>query len=349
MPTILNFDASTLRGGFDMETYLAEFFEPLTGDSIDFYGGTPDSVYGSTYYLNGSQVLGRYTDDTDTSGAQSASAVILEGTGIAYDYLHHGSSFGHGITGEVDALVFGEWAEGITSGEQGTGEDGRVADFDAGLVVEGFSLDVEPGGGTDAATNPVYALYKAVQEADADALFDIWSGYAVNVTGGSGGDNLVGFDFADELSGGRGDDTLTGGDGDDTLVGGHGDDIISGGLGTDFLSGGAGNDKLIGGAQRDLLRGGAGDDVLQGGEGADRLFGGAGADVFEIVANNTRDIIRDLDVAEDTIDVTALGLSTLGDFAAVETSNWIELSAGDAKIRMFGVELSDLSDDIFLF
>lgn len=349
MPLILNFDASTLSGGFDMQTYLGDFFENLTSDSMDFYSGAPDTVYGSTYYLNGSEVLGRYTDDTDTGGALSASAVILEGTGIAYDYLHHGASFGHGITGELDALVFGDWVEGVTNGEQGTGDAGRITDFETGLVVDGFALDIEPGAGNDVATNPVYAIYKAVQDADSEALFDIWSDHAVNVTGGVGDDNLVGFDFADELSGGRGNDTLTSGRGQDTLIGGHGDDVISGGFGKDFLSGGAGDDTLIGGAQRDLLRGGAGDDVLQGGAGADRLFGGAGADVFEIVASNTRDVIRDLDVSEDMVDVTALGLSTLGDFAAVETGNWTELSAGDATIRMFGVELADLSDDIFLF
>ncbi|MDU9002943.1 calcium-binding protein [Sedimentitalea todarodis] len=322
MPPILNFDASTLSGGFDMQTYLADFFETLTGDSMDFYGGSPDPVFGTTYYLNGSEVLGRYSDDTDASGALSASAVILEGSGLAYDYLHHGASLGHGITGELDALVSGVWVEGVTNGEQGTGDAGRITDFEAGLVVSGFDLDVEPGAGTDVAANPVYAIYKAVQDADADAIHDIWSGYAVNVTGGSG---------------------------DDTLIGGHSDDVISGGSGTDFLSGGAGNDTLMGGAQRDLLRGGAGDDVLQGGAGADRLFGGAGADVFEIVANNTRDIVTDLDVAEDMIDVTALGLTTLGDFTVVETGNWTELSAGDATIRLFGVELADLSDDIFLF
>lgn len=345
MPLTLNLDASTLRGGFDMQTYLGDFFENLTGDSMDFYGGSPDSVYGATYYLNGSEVLGRYTDDSDTSDALSDSAVILEGAGIAYDYLHHGASYGHGITGELDALVFGHWVDGVTSGEQGTGDAGRITDFEAGLVVDGFNLDVEPGAGADVATNPVYAIYKAVENADADALYDIWSDYAVNVTGSSGADNLVGFDLDDELSGGRGNDTLSSGAGDDTVIGGHGDDVISGGFGKDFLNGGAGSDILIGGAQRDLLRGGAGDDVLQSGTGADRLFGGAGSDVFEIAASNTRDVIRDFDVSEDTIDVTALGLSTLGDFAVV----WTELSAGDATIRMFGVELADLSDDIFLF
>ncbi|WP_424985606.1 calcium-binding protein [Microbulbifer sp. S227A] len=347
MPPILEFDATALSGGFDMQTFLDGFFANLTGDAMEFYGGTPDPVYGATYYLNGSQVLGRYTDDAD--GAPASAAVILEGSGLAYDYLHHGSSFGHGITGELDALVFGSWVDGVTTGTQGTGDAGRIADFDAGLELRGFLLDVEPGGGTDVATNPVYAIYKAVQNADAAALNAIWSAYAVDVTGGSGADNLLGFDLDDTLTGGRGDDTLTGGEGVDHLLGGHGADTLAGGDGVDFLSGGAGNDVLNGGAQRDLLRGGAGDDVLQGGAGADRLFGGAGADTFEIVASNTRDVIRDLDVAEDMIDVTALGLSTLGDFAVIETGNWTELSAGDASIRLFGVELADLSDDVFMF
>ena len=101
--TLLSLDAQTL-GGFDQTTYLADFFAGLAGGSTNFYGGTPDSAFGGTYYMNGSQVLTTYTD-TDQ-------VVVMGGAGIAYDFIHNGPSFGHGITGAADSVTFGAWVDG---------------------------------------------------------------------------------------------------------------------------------------------------------------------------------------------------------------------------------------------
>jgi Ca2+-binding RTX toxin-like protein len=82
------------------------------------------------------------------------------------------------------------------------------------------------------------------------------------------------------LNGGSdGDDVLTGTAGKDWLTGNGGDDTVDGGGDTDILGGNAGADSLKGGAANDILYGGQGSDVLDGGTGADLLFGGSGDDM----------------------------------------------------------------------
>ncbi|WP_225774665.1 putative Ig domain-containing protein [Pseudomonas sp. Marseille-Q5115] len=95
--------------------------------------------------------------------------------------------------------------------------------------------------------------------------------------------------------------------GDDTLVGTTGNDTIKGLAGNDNISGGAGNDTLDGGA------------------GVDTLTGGAGADTFVIASRldsyrnyNTGgvtrvDTITDFATGQDRIDLSALGITGLGD------------------------------------
>jgi Ca2+-binding RTX toxin-like protein len=55
-----------------------------------------------------------------------------------------------------------------------------------------------------------------------------------------------------------------GGEGDDSLTGGGGGDILLGEGGNDSLSGGLGRDLLIGGLGADTVRGGQGEDILIG-------------------------------------------------------------------------------------
>lgn len=82
------------------------------------------------------------------------------------------------------------------------------------------------------------------------------------------------------LNGGSdGDDTIVGTAGKDWLTGNGGDDTIDGGAEADILAGNAGADTIKGGAAVDVLFGGSGNDTLDGGAGADLLFGGDGEDI----------------------------------------------------------------------
>lgn len=328
MSTTLSLDATSLNG-FDQTRYIAEFFANLTAGKTSFYSGTPDAAFGGTYYMNGDQVLTRYTDAG--SGTTSDQVVLIEGDEIAYDFMHYGASYGHGITGEIDSLTFAQWIEGSSTGTQGTGEAGAVTGLATGLVIEGFELEAEPGAGADAATNAVYALYSAVKAMDAAAITDLIASYDLEVTGS------------------QGDDTLQGFGGDDLLMGGAGNDLLARSTGADALIGGAGNDTLGGGLGKDTLRGGAGDDVLTGGAGRDVLTGGAGADTFVLKAASGTDVITDFTLGTDVIDLTALNLGGLDDLALSDAEGAVVLSGGGVTLRLEGLASDDITADLFLF
>jgi len=331
MVQTITIDASALTTRFNSNTYISDYFAALASTtSKSFYGGEPDSAFGGTYYMNGSQVVFSYAD---ADGDAVSSTIIMEGDEIAYDFIHNGSEYGHGITGEVDTLIFGDWVDGVTSGTQGIGEEGAVTGLSTGLVIEGLDLDVAPGGGNDVTTNPVYAVYTALGTLDADLLESVLDDYAVEMYGTTKNDRLFGSAY------------------DDTLVGGAGNDVLKGQAGDDLLLGGRGDDKLFGGNGNDTLLGGAGDDILKGGSGNDTLTGGAGADTFVIISGGARnvDTITDFTIGEDVIDVTALDLTSSSDFSVSETDDALVLSTDGATIVLQNLTAADLSDDLFLF
>ncbi|WP_122669584.1 M10 family metallopeptidase C-terminal domain-containing protein [Pseudomonas viridiflava] len=104
--------------------------------------------------------------------------------------------------------------------------------------------------------------------------------------------------------------------------------VTEGTAGGDTLTGTAGNDVINGNAGVDRIDGGAGADTINGGADADTLTGGAGADVFvyssrlDSYRNYTAggpkqsDTIVDFNVAEDRIDLSAIGLRGPGDGSA---------------------------------
>lgn len=346
MAKTLTMDASALGAqGFDSTSYFADFFAGIADDGSTFYGGTPDAAFGSTYYMNGSQNVRTYNDGTDPV----SSAVMLDGADIAYDFIHYGAHMGHGITGSVDSMWFGDWIDGTTTGTEGTGAAGRVSGFGTEVVVDGLDLFAAPGSGSDASTNEVYSAYKNVQNGDAAGLDALFSQYAVEMTGTSSADRLIGYSNDDVLIGHAGADVLNGAAGADVLLGNRGADKLRGGDGADMLLGGNGNDNLFGGRGADALKGGSGDDVLNGAKGTDRLTGGDGADTFVMLANSGRDTITDFDTSEDMIDVSALGLTQLSDFTISETASKTVLTSGSVEIHLLDIAQADLSDDLFVF
>jgi len=157
--------------------------------------------------------------------------------------------------------------------------------------------------------------------------------------GGSGNDEVRGWNGNDILRGGEGDDNVQGLDGGDVVYGDAGNDDLSGGLGDDTLYGGAGNDKMFGDEGSDQLYGGYGDDILRGsyyfsdtvetldgddllsgGPGSDRIYGaygsdtliggvgddtltgGAGSDRFVFSGVFDHDVITDFDETEDSLE-----------------------------------------------
>jgi Ca2+-binding RTX toxin-like protein len=170
-------------------------------------------------------------------------------------------------------------------------------------------------------------------------------GYGGNDTlnGGAGNDTLSGGEGADSLVGGTGTDRLDGGNGNDVYVLGDLDVVIeaaNAGIDTVLASisltlmanvenlslldsanltgtgnalanvilGNAGSNTLLGLGGADSLVGAGGNDTLVGGAEADTLSGGGGLDRF-VYANalEGNDVITDYRVADDTLEVSALG------------------------------------------
>ncbi|WP_052469397.1 glycosyl hydrolase family 28-related protein [Pseudomonas massiliensis] len=151
--------------------------------------------------------------------------------------------------------------------------------------------------------------------------------------------------------------------------------VISGTDSADTLTGTGQNETLYGLGGADTISAGAGADVIYGGGGADDLSGGDGADTFGYTATsdsyrnyntdgtNQGDEILDFDVTTDTIDLSALGITGLGDGYAdtVEivlnsagTRTYIKSREADAdgnrfEVSISGNHLSDLTASNFVF
>ena len=105
---------------------------------------------------------------------------------------------------------------------------------------------------------------------------------AINLTGNSLAQGLIGNDANNTLNGKGGDDQLIGAGGNDTLIGEDGIDFFMSGAGDDSMSGGKGNDffsfnlgesegtNLVG--VRGVMALTGGKDTADGGEGTDTLF-----------------------------------------------------------------------------
>ncbi|WP_264426834.1 M10 family metallopeptidase C-terminal domain-containing protein [Pseudomonas agronomica] len=96
---------------------------------------------------------------------------------------------------------------------------------------------------------------------------------------------------------------LMGTEGADQLQGNARGEIIEGFASDDRLFGALGNDVLVGGEGRDLLTGGGNDDVFR----FDAL-----SDSYRTATENHTDRLMDYTAGEDTIDVSALGFTRLG-------------------------------------
>ena len=130
-----------------------------------------------------------------------------------------------------------------------------------------------------------------------------------------------------DLFGGLGNDTLSASASSsysNRLFGEQGNDTLDGGAGDDLLVGGSENDRMLGGGDNDTLEGGSGTDTLDGGEDSDSLNGGVDQDVFVVQARsdgNVLDQITDFNLAQDKLDVRALGISDLDTLRRLASGN----------------------------
>ena len=126
---------------------------------------------------------------------------------------------------------------------------------------------------------------------------------------------------------------------------------LEGGAQGDRIRGMDGADELFGHGGNDRIVGGKGDDRIDGGAGDDDLVGGGGRDTFLFGAGHGNDVITHFRAGEDLLDLSALGITGLGEVAAAQTGGGLQLDlaahgGGSILLKGFSGTL-DAADFVF--
>ena len=316
---------------------LADHFEKLNLMGTEAINGTGNSVANDLDGNTANNVLdGSGGVDTLTGGAGDDTYIVDDAADRIIEYSAQGddlvlSSVSYTLslaverltlTGSNSVQAFGNAAANILIGNSGDNliDGGQGADNMSGgggddtyVISEALDQVSEvAAAGTDLVQSGIsYVLSLNVEN------LTLTGSSAVNGTGNTLGNKLIGNAASNVLNGGAGADTLLGEGGNDTYIVDTAGDIVvetSATGGTDVvqsevaytlgsnvenltligtrsvagtgnslannISGNGASNILTGGAGNDVISGGAGFDKLIGGEGNDTLTGGGGTDVF---------------------------------------------------------------------
>ena len=283
----------TLRGGQGNDTYIVDSTTDTITENLN--EGT-DTVQSSVTYT-----LGTNLENLTLTGV-----AVINGTGNAQDNSLLGNAGNNILTGGSgnDTLDGGA---GVDTLRGGLGDDVYVVDSSTDIITENLKE------GTDRVQSSVTLTLGANLE-----NLTLTGTAAINGTGNTLDNRLVGNSAANTLNAGAGNDFIDGGLGADTLIGGAGDDtylvdntadVVTEALneGTDLvqssksytLSANVENLTLTGAAAingtgntlKNVLTGNAAANVLDGGAGVDTLTGGAGNDTYMV--DNTADVVTE--------------------------------------------------------
>ena len=317
-----NFGDNTLIGGAGNDTFAYSWGQ---GDKDTLVGGTGDDYYivnDSTTVIT--ELVGEGTDSVyswaDYALSDNVEDLVLAG----YAVYGTGNDLDNHIDGNRDsnALYAGAGDDWINGGGGadflygGSGNDAYYVDSSGAVVIE------QAGDGTDTVFSSItYALTDHLEK------LVLIGDAAIDGSGNTQDNHLLGNSATNTLTGGAGDDWLDGAAGADTMQGGVGDDLYfvdhSGDVvvelaneGRDTVvssvsytlgdhveklalvgdaidaTGNALDNHLDGNSAANTLSGGAGNDWLNGAGGADTLVGGTGHDVYYV--DNAGDTVTEL-------------------------------------------------------
>jgi Ca2+-binding RTX toxin-like protein len=300
---------NSLNGGSGIDTLIGNAGNDIytvdnSGDVvIENAGEGSDTVNSTITYTLGSNVENLFLINN----------LAINASGNALNNTIKGGSGNNTLWGFAgDDSLNGQGGVDVMIG--GTGNDTYVVDNAGDVVTENANE------GTDTVSSTItYVLGSNLEN------LTLGGSSAINGTGNTLDNSLIGNSGINVLIGNAGNDNLNGGAGADTLIGGIGndsytvdviDDVVTENAneGTDLInsaiaytlganvenltltgsaalngSGNALNNVLIGNSGANTLIGLAGDDVLDGSTGADRMEGGIGNDTYFI--ENASDIV----------------------------------------------------------
>lgn len=303
----------TLNGGAGDDAYVVDSSLDVVNENT---GEGLDSVQASITYS--------IATITNVENLSLTGTAAINATGNASNNVLTGNSAANTLTGGAgnDTLTGGSGNDTLIGG---TGDDTYIIDVTTDVITE------NAGEGTDAVQSAI--TFSLASIANVENL-TLTGTTAINGTGNTLNNYLLGNSGANTLNGGSGADTLAGGAGNDSYVVDTTADVVTelSGEGTDLvtssvtytlaanvenltLSGtttinGTGNElanTLTGNSAANTLSGGAGNDTLSGGAGADAMVGGSGDDTYTV--DNTADAITELtnegtDIAQSSVTYT---------------------------------------------
>ncbi len=318
--------ADTMIGGIGDDSF---HVDQLGDTAVERNGEGYDKVFASISY----SLAGQFIEDLELTGNAAVNA-----TGNKLDNVLTGNSAANTLSGGLgnDALDGGGGADTMIGGE---GDDtyyvGQIGDTVTEMANQGYDL--------------VFASISYSIAGQYVEDLTLTGSDAVNGTGNSLWNFLIGNSAANTLDGKEGNDILDGGAGADTLIGGDGDDqffvddagdvaveAAGGGddvvittvsyslagqyveglvmFGTDDINGtGNGLDNLmLGNDGANILDGGAGFDAIDGGLGADTMIGGDGDDIFYV--DDAGDVVVEAAGQGDDTVFSAVSYSLVGQY-----------------------------------
>jgi Ca2+-binding RTX toxin-like protein/subtilisin-like proprotein convertase family protein len=306
--------ADLMTGGLGDDTYIVDNTSDVVTENLN---EGIDSVYAAVNYTLGTNVENLVL----TPGA-------ISGTGNASDNLLTGNSANNTLSGGAG----NDWLDGKQGGDEligGVGDDTYMVDSIADIVTENLNE------GTDTVVSSIaYTLGANVEN------LTLTGTAALDGTGNTLNNTIIGNAAVNVLNGGAGNDTLDGGADADTLIGGTGNDTyvvndigdvvtetstltteidtVQSGI-TYTLGANVENLTLTGAAAingtgntlNNVLTGNTAANVLNGGTGADSMIGGTGNDTY--VVDNAGDVVTEASTLATEIDTVQSGITyTLG-------------------------------------